>query len=395
MGQSKVDNSFWNGRRLLRTAGAITLLIVAVPAAFFLSGYEFMDIRFSLPPWSIAVWSLSAVVYAVAFWLSAAGIGQESLKTRARWLVGLQAVAALTMFQMICTGLESTQLVVVAAQLGLFFPLSIGIPWVILQSAIQGFIAYHHWPSPELGIWWAGSLTLPYSILALLTSYMTARQTRARQELARSNAELRATEALLTDSSRMAERARISNELHDLLGHHLTALSLNLEAASHLTEGRGREAVEKSRSLAKLLLSDVREAVSTARETPSVDLIRALSPLVEGIPRPEVHLELSDHLELTDPERAHALVRCVQEIITNAARHSAAQNLWIEIRESDQGLVVQARDDGKGAEEIRPGQGLAGMRERLERLGGRLEVASKPDEGFRVQAWLPIEEAAG
>ena len=148
---------------------------------------------------------------------------------------------------------------------------------------------------------------------------------------------------------------------------------------------------EKSRlSLARLLLSDVREAVSTVRGRSRVDLGKALAPIVEEVPRPEVHLHLADDLEIASPEQAHALVRCVQEIVTNAARHGGAENLWIDLRPVGNGLEVVARDDGRGAKEIAPGQGLVGMRRRLEELGGRLEVASELGEGFRVAAWIPI-----
>jgi signal transduction histidine kinase len=93
------------------------------------------------------------------------------------------------------------------------------------------------------------------------------------------NAELRATRALLAESARVNERTRISRELHDLLGHHLTALSLNLEVAGHLSEGRVKEHVQQAHTLARLLLTDVREAVSQLREGGAIDLGAALRPL--------------------------------------------------------------------------------------------------------------------
>src|ERR1700693_4311912 len=76
---------------------------------------------------------------------------------------------------------------------------------------------------------------------------------------AAAHAELRAVNEILADSSRIAERLRISRELHDLLGHHLTALSLNLEAALHRTEGDARGHVQTAQTLAKQLLGDIRE----------------------------------------------------------------------------------------------------------------------------------------
>lgn len=315
------------GRRLVRAAGVVTLVLVGTPAVLMLlGGLELMGVTMRLSPGRFAFWLVAAFVYAVAFWQAARAVGRESLVGRAQWLVVVQAVAALAMFNFVCTGLESTQLVLVSAQVGLFFPLPIGILWVLAQTCLQSLIAILHWPT-DMAVGLTVAFTLPYSLLALLISHFAARQTRARNELARANAELRSTQALLADSSRMAERARISEELHDLLGHHLTALSLNLEAASHQTQGKARESVEKAQALAKLLLSDVREAVSTVRGGKRVDLAKALAPIVEELPRPKVCLELAEDVEITDPEQAHALVRCVQEIVTNAAKHGAAENL--------------------------------------------------------------------
>ena len=131
-------------------------------------------------------------------------------------------------------------------------------------------------------------------------------------------------------ASRVNERTRISRELHDLLGHHLTALSLNLEVAGHLSEGRVQEHVQQAHTLAELLLTDVREAVSQLREGGAIDLAAALRPLAENVPRWTIHMDIEDPLTLDDPERAHVLLRCTQEIITNAVRHAGARNLWID-----------------------------------------------------------------
>jgi len=84
------------------------------------------------------------------------------------------------------------------------------------------------------------------------------------------------------------------------------------------------------------------------------------------------------------------VLRCVQEIITNAIRHAAADNLWIELARTDSGIAIQAWDDGRGSKEVQPGHGLIGMRERLEQVGGRLEIETQPAKGFRLTAWMPL-----
>ena len=96
-------------------------------------------------------------------------------------------------------------------------------------------------------------------------------------------------------------------------------------------------------------------------------------------------------LELDDGARGQCILRCVQEIVTNALRHSRAKNLWITITREDDVIALDARDDGCGATEVRAGHGLSGMRARLEELGGWLRVATEPSREFAVRAWLPAK----
>lgn len=227
-----------------------------------------------------------------------------------------------------------------------------------------------------------------FQLFAALMGIGALREGRAREALAEVNDELRAAQALLRESARAGERLRISRDLHDLVGHQLTALALELEVASHQATGAAAEHVGKARTIAKDLLTDLRKAVSQLRSTPS-DVAAALTGAVTGVVRPKVHLEVDPDLVLTDPDQAHALVRCVQEIVTNTVRHAAAENLWIEVGRDDGGVTVRSRDDGRGTAAIRPGNGLTGMRERFEQVGGRLSYQSTPGHGFRLEASLP------
>jgi signal transduction histidine kinase len=150
-----------------------------------------------------------------------------------------------------------------------------------------------------------------------------------------------------------------------------------------------KEHVEKARSLTKLLLSDVREVVSSMREGNTLDLAGALDALVKDIPKPKIHLSLPEDLGIDEVARAQVILRCVQEIITNTVKHAGAKNLWIELERTSGGIKVHARDDGKGSKEVQAGHGLSGMRERLEGLGGKLQVSSSPGQGFALDAWVP------
>ena len=228
-----------------------------------------------------------------------------------------------------------------------------------------------------------------FQVFALTTSLALITERSLRQHLALVNAELSGARALLESASRQGERLRIARELHDLVGHHLTALSLQLEVADHLVEGCGREPVERARAIARLLLADVRDVVSDLRER-DLDLSALLRAMVAELPRPHVSLDLPESLGVEEPERAQVVLRLVQEALTNAVRHGAAEHVWISLRLEGEAVLVEARDDGRGIDVIRPGNGLRGMRERVAAVGGQLQLASAPGAGFTVRARLPL-----
>lgn len=174
----------------------------------------------------------------------------------------------------------------------------------------------------------------------------------------------------------------------------LTGLAVNLEVASHLASGPALEAVQRSRGMAKDLLSDVRAVVGRMREEPR-DVLATLADMADAVSRPVVHLQvtgLADHLldcREVDCRETEALLRCVQEVITNAMRHADADNLWITIESAGSQTLLRARDDGAGAAAVTPGNGLTGMRERLTSLGGELIWDGGAGNGFRVEARMP------
>ncbi|TDC96579.1 histidine kinase [Actinomadura sp. 7K507] len=230
---------------------------------------------------------------------------------------------------------------------------------------------------------------LIYAMLQICTVWAVRseqREAAARERLAVANTELRAATALLAESSRSAERLRISRELHDLLGHQLTALVLELEVAAHHSTPPADGHVERARGLARDLLGDVRSAVGELRaRTPP--LRQALTEIVADLPHPRVHLSVDDSAE-PDEACTAALIRCVQEVVTNTIRHSGAGNLWIDVAQAGDGeIVLTARDDGHGTSVLRLGNGLTGVRERIAQLDGAVSFDTR--SGFTVNAKVP------
>ena len=282
-------------------------------------------------------------------------------------------------------------LLIVSVLLPWMLALVPAIAWLVLQNVFLA-VALSRIPEVSLNeVSTSAGFFLGISIFAFMSSVVVLRQNAARDELRKVNSELQATQSLLAENTRIAERVRIARELHDLVGHHLTALTLNLEVVTHLVDGKVLEHVQQAHSLARLLLADVREVVSDMRRDDMVNLADALHTLIEGVPKPRIHLDLPSEEVMTEPERALVLLRCVQEMITNSVRHAQASNLWIRLSMTRDGLAMSARDDGVGADKVAVGNGLLGMAERLKQLGGKLEIESEPGEGFALHAWLPTE----
>src|SRR5690606_25574108 len=138
---------------------------------------------------------------------------------------------------------------------------------------------------------------------------------------------------------------------------------------------------------------DVREAVSRLRtDDAAIDMAATLRPLADNTAGLRIRLDLPEPFLLDDAERAHVLLRCTQEIITNAQRHAQASELRLRYRFEGRTLRLQADDDGRGAEAPVAGNGLRGMRERLAAYGGEVAIATRPGAGFSLDLRLPLDE---
>jgi signal transduction histidine kinase len=377
-----------NHIELLRYAGLFTFACVGIPLLV-----EALSPVGDLTTTDHVGWVLSYAFFGLSYWILTSGLGRRRAGP-ARWILLLMmSASAVAISYFSHSGLAGILLMVIAGVLPWIMPVAYGVAWLLGEALAMVPVYVAH----VEGYGWFDSLLqsglyVGFSSFTFITSLVAKDQADSREDQRRLNAELRATRALLAESSRMGERLRISRELHDLLGHHLTALSLNLEVASHLVHDKAQEHVRQAQSLARLLLSDVREVVSQLRADDEIDLRKALDALIEGLPEPAVHIEMAPDFNVDDPRRAQVLLRCAQEVITNTIRHARARNLWLSFDSASDGtLRVRARDDGQGAEAVAPGNGLAGMRERLAQFGGGLAIDTGRGRGFSLEAWMPRE----
>ena len=372
-------------RRLLRTGGLGVWVGIGLPVLVF------QALRPPEGPQVIPVvaWIAAYLLFGLAFVLATARRRLESDRAGVLLLLGGQTAAVLALVALPpCFGLEGAGLVLIALVLGGLLPRRATFAWIAVQSALLFVAVLLHW-----GWHWAVVLTfayLPFQLIAAEATRLLAEETAARASLAAANVELQGTRELLARTSREAERARIAREVHDLLGHNLTALSLNLEIASQLTQGDARARVETAQSVTKLLLGDLRATVGALRQADCPDLRDAIHKLANGIPRPRIHVDYDAGLSVEDPQVGEVVLRCAQEIVTNAMRHARAENLWLDVRRRNGAIEIHARDDGRGASAVESGHGLAGMRERFEERGGTLSVETAPGRGFAITAVLPL-----
>ena len=334
-----------------------------------------------------AGWIACFLVFGIAYYLGSSPRGvTRSFRILAITVQSVCIFGMILSFQSYFTGFL---MVLVAWQLGFYLPSRVALTWVALQTVATTIVLEPHW---HMGWRWAvTSSVVGLEVFALVAGILLAREAAAHDDLLLLNVELSSTRELLKESSRVEERLHIARELHDILGHHLAALSIQLEHAMHVASDPVRTDIESAQASTRQMLTDVRSVVSSMRSTEQIDLAPILHSLCKRILRPKIHLEIDSRFALADGIRAHAVLRCVQEIITNTVKHSGADNLWITVSSAEEAIEVSARDDGHSLAITRPGAGLTGMKERFESLGGRVEFGLQGNAGFALRAQLPAQ----
>ncbi|MCP3799190.1 sensor histidine kinase [Allokutzneria sp. A3M-2-11 16] len=193
------------------------------------------------------------------------------------------------------------------------------------------------------------------------------------------------------------ERARIARDVHDVAGHHLSAI--RLRAMGGRREADGEDALRTVAELSAEALSEIRGLIEVLRDDePRLTELPALATRL-SCPGLTVTVKVSDLPEL--PERLHGCgYRIAQEALTNVVRHSGASTAEVSVRVAGTDLVITVEDDGTGADTVREGcdrkgSGLRGMRERAEQLGGSVVAGPRSPRGWLVHATLPVKRGLG
>ena len=215
-------------------------------------------------------------------------------------------------------------------------------------------------------------------------------------DLEKANTQLRAQAEQAEELATTRERNRLAREIHDGVGHYLTVINIQLEAARSLFEKdptKAQQAVDKAARLSKEALEDVRRSVGTLRtDDDRPALPEALTRLVKdaGI---EVDLTIAGESRRLSSAVEHALFRATQEGLTNVRKHAHANKTHVHLDLSQASIVsLTVIDDGKGpsTDASSPGYGLRGMHERIELLGGKVSTVARPEGGFQLNVEVPL-----
>lgn len=231
-----------------------------------------------------------------------------------------------------------------------------------------------------------------------------ARAERLLTELEQSHSQLAAQSAQVAELATATERNRLAREIHDSLGHYLTAINIQLEKALafHARDaGEARQALQASKRLAHEALTDVRRSVGALRaRQPLLTLNTALAELVAplGDDRLAIELTVEGDESVIPATTRLALYRVAQEGLTNIQRYAQAQRVVLHLTCDAASATLRLSDDGVGFDPTdlaqtpargEGGYGLPGLRERLAAVGGRLRIDSRPGGGTRLTATIP------
>lgn len=271
-----------------------------------------------------------------------------------------------------------------AACLALVTPLDLGVPALLALTAVAVSLTGVAGGGEGQTIS-AGTTTVAIGLLMILMHNLRERN----QELVEARAELARTAVA-------AERERFARDLHDLLGHSLSVIAIKAELAGRLLPGEagraGREIADVEQ-VARQALSEVRQAVSEYRK-PTLD--GELEGARMALTAAGIDAEFERAPATLDPEVEAVLAWTVREGATNVIRHSGARHCRVRVRTGDGDAGVEVVDDGAGAvvsdaaSNGHAGNGIAGLRERAERLTGRIEAGRRSDgAGFRLAVSVP------
>ncbi len=279
--------------------------------------------------------------------------------------------------------------------------------WVyLINAALLGIyvISAGSYAASWSVVWSNMPIFLAGQVFIMVFTQSSVNEGRARKEVERLVEELQAANQRLREYAVQAEelavtkeRNRLAREIHDGLGHFLTTIHMEIQAASAVMSRDPQKALsllEKAQALSEDALADVRSSVGSLRASPdeNLPLPEMMEKLVQtcGVINLDAEFKVVGHPRTLSPAAHLTLYRAAQESINNICKHSQASQVWMALDYMDQQKIrFSIQDNGVGADELNGGYGLLGLRERINLLNGDLRIQTAPDQGFRLEIEIP------
>ncbi len=355
--------------------------------------------RLSGEPWQVAVTFVLGGAFIVAGVLSSRLHDEDRPASCWRYCLVQAALGLGAVYCSPAKGFFAILLLPLASQAIFIFSWPVSLAWGVTLYLVSSLLYFPRWGWP--GFAEALISYSPAYLFTMVFSYVTRQALRAREcalalstELENANAKLRAQAEQAEELATTRERNRLAREIHDGVGHYLTVINVQLEAARSVWErdpNRAVLALDRAVRLSRDALDDVRRSVGSLRaDEHRLPLRDTLQTLVADAGLP-VALNVVGVPCPLRPAVEHALFRAAQEGLTNVRKHAAASQADLRIDFSDpQRVRLTIRDDGRGARESSgEGYGLRGMRERIDLLGGTVRAGSGEGGGFELLVEIP------
>jgi len=355
---------------------AMAVMIVATVAG---------NVAFGLPGRALPV-SVLGAVYLVMTTVGWAWCERRGRGARHALLVALFALTLVILWA------SEQVLGLLVAPVLLLIVLYAGVRWAAAATvAVTGFIAILSARAgmTPLQVYLTSTDLVPGAILTIAFSHVLVRERRAR-------AELRRYAAQAEELAATRERNRIARDIHDSVGHYLTVVNVQIEAARAILGGDpagADECLVRAQGLARDGLAELRRSVSMLRAGPLAQrrFGGALAELIEETRRAGVDatLAVDGSPRALTPAIEFALYRAAQEALTNVVRHAHATRARCTLHYREHDVRLSIEDDGVGAAAAVGGFGLEGMRERVHAVGGAVDVRTAAGRGFAVDVRVP------
>ena len=306
-----------------------------------------------------------AVVYVAAFVRLETFIGPDGKQSQAWLVVGM--LVALTAAAAAVVGTEAGSMAPFVVAFAMFaLPLRAGIAVLVGTVAVLAATV----AVADSGAWFI-------IVIVLLVGTVTG-TVRVLEERGEQHRRLR------QDLEMVAERERVARDVHDVLGHSLTVVTVKAELAERLVDAdpeRAKAELAEIRSLTRQSLAEIRATVGGLRVARLADEIAASRAALQAA---GIEADVPDDPSVVDPRHRIVLAWALREAVTNVVRHSAATTCRVELEPA----ALTVRDDGRGMRGRGEGNGLRGLRERVTAAGGSVDVDAGPEGGTTLRVRL-------